>query len=360
MASAEATIKRLIEATNNGEKSDTLVEGCASKIVECAKIPDFYKLPFSVFQHVISKTEIIPADTITAIFEGAVKAYYSLAYCLLPLVDCGKIGPQKALQAISALTEAPLIHEIAQFPTVQKQEIQKLQQQMQQKPAPAPVQPAKTPTYRQQPARTSQPAKSSQSVKSQAAYNGSSRIVELCESGRIEEVRRIIREQPNAINAVNKFGDRPIHKAVWGTHYELVKFLLASGADPNVADNEGFTPLHKAVSKKSYDITKLLIENGADVSASTHNGVTPLFTAAGNGQSNICGLLLSEGAEVNCTTHYLDTPLHLAAKNGYADVCLMLLTQGANPNAKNNRRETPLDVTSNQRIREMLIKYGSN
>ncbi len=55
-----------------------------------------------------------------------------------------------------------------------------------------------------------------------------------------------------------------IDHAITNNHYEILEFLLKSGADPDEMNNVGRTPLHQAVIKGSYRATELLIAWNAD------------------------------------------------------------------------------------------------
>ena len=116
---------------------------------------------------------------------------------------------------------------------------------------------------------------------------------------------------------------------------ELVKRLLAHGADPKEANAKGWTPLHAAAKAGEIESVKMLLDAGANIEAkgtdpsiagTMLDGATPLFAAD--------------------TEHLIpDTP---AAKAAYPDKPTnnpaqeLLLTRGANPNARDKNGVTPL------------------
>jgi serine/threonine-protein phosphatase 6 regulatory ankyrin repeat subunit B len=58
---------------------------------------------------------------------------------------------------------------------------------------------------------------------------------------------------------------------------EIVKELLAKGADVSTTTSSGYTPLHLACSKSNLKmIAKLLLDNGANVNTTNEDGDTPL------------------------------------------------------------------------------------
>lgn len=53
----------------------------------------------------------------------------------------------------------------------------------------------------------------------------------------------------------------------WGnTTLEKVKKEISNGADVNIQDDYGWTPLMRAVDGKKYNIVRFLINTGADIS----------------------------------------------------------------------------------------------
>ncbi len=54
-------------------------------------------------------------------------------------------------------------------------------------------------------------------------------------------------------------GKSLLHCAVDGGNVEVIKFLLASGADPNIKDSSSWTPLHLACFNGRLDLIELLL-----------------------------------------------------------------------------------------------------
>jgi ankyrin repeat protein len=153
-------------------------------------------------------------------------------------------------------------------------------------------------------------------------------------------------------------GDYPTRKPDMD-HLELIKRLLAAGANPNLRMHsstetrtvfthqwlleEGATPFLRAAQSGDVVLLKLLLEHKADPKLATDNGVTPLMVASGVGwvegvtyewspQATLDAvkLLLDLGADVNAQDT-LDgrTALMGAAHKGRNDVVQLLVEHGA-------------------------------
>ena len=64
---------------------------------------------------------------------------------------------------------------------------------------------------------------------------------------------------------VNAHSD--LHLAVYWGRLDIVKFLLASGAEVNKTGVRGYTPLHIAFSHQIVEIVRVLLAHGADIYA---------------------------------------------------------------------------------------------
>ncbi len=142
-------------------------------------------------------------------------------------------------------------------------------------------------------------------------------------------------------------GRTALHEAacnVYATH-EIIKLLLASGADPNARDSSGETALH--IMLKNGDAGALpghinslkgLLAAGADPNARDASGETPLHRVR-NGYD--VELLVAAGADPNLTSRAGNTPLHEAARQRKAMIVRALLVAGADPCAQNHDGDTP-------------------
>lgn len=206
-----------------------------------------------------------------------------------------------------------------------------------------------------------------------------------------EEHLRILRMLMEAGADVNKpsNGSTPLRIAVHWQDLEIVRLLLANGANPNAETFSIFskltrkegrknipgyynTVLHEAAQKGSLPIVESLLAAGADPNRTDHEGKTPLAIANEKGFTDLVALLqgkttvqaaqpsddiwqaasegrladlqqlVANGANVNAADAEKATPLHKAAAGGQMPMVKWLLEHGASLNAKMSDRSTPL------------------
>ena len=160
---------------------------------------------------------------------------------------------------------------------------------------------------------------------------------------------------------------------------DVVKALLAHGADPNailsapilvrVHDRgdgtlgAGATPLMRAAKKGDLEMMRVLLANGADPKLRTKAGTEALMFAAGLGGAGrftafedkqateadfiaAAGLCLERGADINAVNENGQTALHLAVTVRSEDFITFLTERGARVDIKDKQGRTPIDVAS--------------
>lgn len=152
---------------------------------------------------------------------------------------------------------------------------------------------------------------------------------------------------------------------------EMFKVLLKAGANPNLQDRSGFSPLMTAIISKREDIIPMLIQSGSNLEITTTDGETALAVAINKRAINIIKQLIEAGANVNVTNE-LGTPLlflPIAYNQIYKDdypeplpVVELLLKAGANINQVKKDGSSLLDMAqrgSSKEIIEFLKNAGA-
>ena len=131
--------------------------------------------------------------------------------------------------------------------------------------------------------------------------------------------------------------DTRLADAVMNGDRASVQSLLAQKAAVSAAQGDGMTALHWAAFRDDLDLVKVLLAAGADVKAATRDGaLTPLFLACANGNAAIIGALLQAGADANSVNGNGTTALMTAAASGSADSVKVLLEHGSDVKVKEN------------------------
>jgi ankyrin repeat protein len=149
----------------------------------------------------------------------------------------------------------------------------------------------------------------------------------------------------------------------------LVRMLLERGADPNQqmffrpprepgqvsTSTRGTTPFHRACASADVELIRSLLARGADVDLNTAHGETAVMVAInGRGREDeivaAVDVLHEAGADLNGVAQILyinrnrgGTALHAATKKGLKKVMTELVSQGANPDIKDQDGLTALD-----------------
>jgi ankyrin repeat protein len=92
----------------------------------------------------------------------------------------------------------------------------------------------------------------------------------------------------------------PLCAASHKGHVDVVRLLLAAGADVNAADELGMRALSWAMQgPKRFEVAKVLLEAGAEVNFLSWRGRIPLAVACGHADVPLIELLVQYGADPN-------------------------------------------------------------
>ena len=102
------------------------------------------------------------------------------------------------------------------------------------------------------------------------------------------------------INRMNALGEQALMHAAWRGNLEAVQWLMGKGATLN-RSNKQWTALHYASFSGKDEVVKFLVARGADIDARSPNGSTPLMMAVYEGRESTVKQLIRLGADRKLT-----------------------------------------------------------
>jgi ankyrin repeat protein len=189
-------------------------------------------------------------------------------------------------------------------------------------------------------------------------------------------------------NVADAGGNTPLHTASQLGDVELVKKLIAKGANVNARSGKpvgaqagGFrrvigelTPLHVAAKANHLDVMRALVAGGADPSIKAQGGTTLLMSAAGSGRLQPVRYAYELAPDIDAVNDFGSTVMHSAVTgtlgiSTQAEICEVirfLAEKGAKLDEKDGRGRTPIDVAdvlpidkAVELLTELIIKSGA-
>ncbi len=117
-------------------------------------------------------------------------------------------------------------------------------------------------------------------------------------AGDLKLTKQFLSADASLLNQHSRDGFTPLGFAAYFNQADIARYLIAQGADVNIASNNPFrvAPIHSAVSSNGLEVVELLLASGANPNVRQQNDVTPLMGAAHNKNLAIVTALLKAGA----------------------------------------------------------------
>lgn len=149
--------------------------------------------------------------------------------------------------------------------------------------------------------------------------------IELLKNNDIVGIKKYIKDGAD-VNEANDTGESVLASSLrYGCDFELILFLVESGADIYDFDEEGVSIFDMAVTYNNIEMVKYLILQGIDVNSTTRRSrFTPLMAAACYGRLEIAKLLLEHGADKNAVDLKGISVTDFARKTNKKSILLLL------------------------------------
>ncbi len=178
----------------------------------------------------------------------------------------------------------------------------------------------------------------------------------------------------------------PLYYAIWSDDNASVKALIAADTDVNILpDERDYPPVVYAIWQAHVDNVKTLLDAGATLDHKDEKGCTPLYWAAFYSSTEVFDLILArgdyedtvylaasrgqlekvkafikDGADVNAKDAFGCTVLHWAVLANSPEVAEFLIAEGVDLNAKDNTESAPITVANGLTMIKLLISKGAD
>ena len=149
------------------------------------------------------------------------------------------------------------------------------------------------------------------------------------------DIVRMLCDKGATVDASCKWGT-PLMSACRGGYLFVAEFLIYRGADVTTKIRGDISVVYAAISNgvcgigdgMKLEIVKLLVASGADINTRCFCGSTPLHAAIRIDNIHVVGFLVREGADINTMSRDGTTPLHDAIFSDNVSIVSLLIRRG--------------------------------
>jgi hypothetical protein len=174
----------------------------------------------------------------------------------------------------------------------------------------------------------------------------------------LAEVARGLLEKGIDVNEKGNYLGSAIQAASAKGHIEVVKLLVAYGADVNLRAGRNSSPIVGA----PLEVTRLLLDHGANVNAGGEPHDSAIYTACVSGEVEVAKLLLKRGVNINVVDDESGSLIQTASAHGHVEVVKLLLAYGADVDVHEGHSRTPSEIAVDKRDRrltELPVRVGA-
>lgn len=169
---------------------------------------------------------------------------------------------------------------------------------------------------------------------------------------------KVLLQNGMSIEDETKHGERALHLAAQKNLKVMFEFILVEcKADINSTTRRGETALHIAANNNNATLVNLLLKNNAKTDILNTTGNLALHVAVDNGFVEVVDVFLKHNPKlIDARNEWGSNALHVAAKKNNFAMVKLLLDHGASPIVKTDLRQSAVELTSDPKIREMLVQ----
>ena len=147
-------------------------------------------------------------------------------------------------------------------------------------------------------------------------------IFEASALGRVDRIAALLAEDSSRATTHASDGFDPVGLASFFGHLDAVTTLIAAGADVRAVARNPFKvqAIHAAAASRNLEIVRAVLAAGADPNAAQQQGFRPMHEAGANGNLALAQLLAHHGADPTLTNEAGKSSIDMAREKGHTEL----------------------------------------